>query len=674
MKKSTPVLFAIVLLALSSCDVLTATVPVPGQPTAVVMTVDPSTPTPLPSQTPAIIIPTATSPATATATPIPAPTRRSPYPVQLSTPVVDLGFGTISFASVPSLRELIRLETRQARQYTVSPGGEYVLAASASGTALYIRSAGLTFTWPDVTVFDLPCRRCLTITNDGSRFALLARAAGEWQVQVYDVRDGQAILFQALTLQDVFTYQPNTATLALSPDGRLLAYSTRTQPVQVLDLDSGEQVFRHRNVAEQLAFTPDGSKLMSYAGRELLFWDVTTWRNPTRIIAARVDQPWAFSPDGAYLALALPNRIQVYDLATQVVARQINLRTANTREWQEVAFLDAQTLHAYAPGSNGYTVAVWNVTSGETASFEDRTDPAPGSMEAFWAFSLPAVAISGEVDIPLIRQLRYVTPESLAISGGGYACWLRLPTGEKQCFMDDSNAVFSSDGLAFRERIGEKNTVLENWQGQLVMETGPYQVYGVNRTADFYIVDVNGEGTYLYAKDRSLPIVSLGGPLRDYAENIQYMAFITLGRGDVAVTLFDKRNYTQAQNVVQYKKTAERILKPVALSVDGGEVYFLESTIRAGEYNLNAISLDGQINLLAKITLPAEPEEMAVSPNGLFVLGLKDGSLFFYDSITGNTTLSQYAQEPISRLAFSPDGRFLAVAGTMRLSVLGIVP
>ncbi len=661
----------IFLFLLAGCGTLPALLA--PEPSPVVMTVDPSTPTPLPSQTPARIIPTATQPPTVTATSIPVATRRSPFPVQLSTPVVDLGFLPIGMVSAPNLQELFKLETRQFRQYTTSPDGQYVLATSAAATYLYIRSANLTITFPQVTGYNLSCHSCLSITADGSRFALLARAAGEWQVQVFDVNGDQLLPVQAISLDVDFASRENPATLALSPDGRYLAYSARSQPVQALNLDSGEQVFSYRNPADQLAFTPDGSRLMVFAGREMLFWDTTTWKNPVNLLAARSNQAWAFSPDGASIALALPNRLQVYDIASLKIIRQIILPADNAREW-EIGFNGPHAVRGYAPTDTGYTMVEWNIETGETLRYEEIASPAPGTMEVFWAFSLPGVAPSGVINIPEIRLLRFVSPDTLLVNGGNYACWLRLATGENQCFTDPENTLVTSDGLTFRERLGTNATILEGLQsGQQVLETGTYRIFGVSRMADFVIVDLNNEGTYLYQQNGESPLVSFGGPLRDVAENAQFMIFHTVVRGTSSLTLFDKRNFREAPNLVEYQKTGSSIQKPVAISADGGEVYFLELNRDTGQSALNVVDLEGRISLLARLELPAEPEEMVVSTTGLFVIGLQDGSLFFYDSVSGNTLVQQFAQEPISRMSFSPDGRFLAVASTLRLSVLGIL-
>ena len=66
--------------------------------------------------------------------------------------------------------------------------------------------------------------------------------------------------------------------LALSPDGKLLAWAARTTPIRLVDLSNGREVATltgHTDEIGALAFSPDGAQLASASNDGTIrFWGV----------------------------------------------------------------------------------------------------------------------------------------------------------------------------------------------------------------------------------------------------------------------------------------------------------------------------------------------------------------------------------------------------------------
>jgi hypothetical protein len=59
--------------------------------------------------------------------------------------------------------------------------------------------------------------------------------------------------------------------LALSPDGKLLAWAARSTPIRLVDMSNGREVATltgHTGAVQTLAFSPDGARLMSWSGND----------------------------------------------------------------------------------------------------------------------------------------------------------------------------------------------------------------------------------------------------------------------------------------------------------------------------------------------------------------------------------------------------------------------
>jgi len=123
---------------------------------------------------------------------------------------------------------------------------------------------------------------------------------------------------------------------ALSPDGRLVAIGY-VQPdwktyrhkelFSVVDVDTGEVVFDERGLNP--VFSPDGSRLAVQWDGKVMIYDTTTWEKVTYLSLWMMsyDSNWEFSPDGEMMAIASPERVEVWDIASRRLRRSIEVQS-----------------------------------------------------------------------------------------------------------------------------------------------------------------------------------------------------------------------------------------------------------------------------------------------------------------------------------------------------------
>jgi WD40 repeat protein len=643
------------------------------------------TPTPLPAPAgTATLTPTATETPTATLTPTstptltPLPTRTSPYPVGMGTPLPDMGFLEINVGNALQLTPVFKISTQIIRHTAISRDNEKLFTATSNGLVVYDRQGKQLAFWPSILSYDLPCESCLSVNRDGSRFALVTRRDGKWEVQVYNVDgDTVALLFQQ-SIEAAFQNVENEVRVALSPDGALLAYGAGDGDTVVMDLRSIQEVFKYSGKADALLFTPGGISLVIRRGREMLFWKTATWKNPASLLLPADGTPYTFSPQGNFVAIAMPTRLRIYRVDTLASVREISVPPANAanRIWQ-IIFRNEEILLGYGIRWNtAHTRATvdlgeWNIETGDALKMETSETDSPDALSALWGATVPATIVPADVEIGQYTRFGFVTLDSLAIGGIHTACWFKLSIGEKSCFNDPENIVLASDVGAYREILQDHTTLLQNWNGGNVFEIAPYRIVRVNKNADYIVVNVNNSTTDIYFKAKKLPVESMPGTLRVFAENSTQIAISSEKSGLVYVALVDKGSLE-----TPFRKQDRFFLKPLALD-QKGNVYLLEQDPDRPEVILKVIAPKKPYPLadVARLAMPVEPQVMAVaSTTGLFAFGLLDGSVLIVSPDGQETVSFQAAYSPVNGISFTPDGRYLAVASSEGITVFAVLP
>ncbi|HYH95379.1 caspase family protein [Hyalangium sp.] len=100
------------------------------------------------------------------------------------------------------------------------------------------------------------------------------------------------------------TPSTRASTLALSPDGRLLALvSQGAAAVRIWDVPGARQLslVRHEGAVSALAFTPDGLLISASEDKSVRVWEVATGREQVRLPHEAAVESLALSPDGKWL-------------------------------------------------------------------------------------------------------------------------------------------------------------------------------------------------------------------------------------------------------------------------------------------------------------------------------------------------------------------------------------
>jgi WD40 repeat protein len=245
-------------------------------------------------------------------------------------------------------------------------GGQFAL--SADGRLLVCEMASLIHVWEiqrrvKVRKFKVQGRQFTTTPLALSPDGRLLAWGGDG-VRVYSVDSGKEV-WHARGPRN-FQGHTDVSSLAFSPDGKTLAAPGRSKPVELYDARTGQAKGTIGTGCASLAFSPDGRQLALglYRPAEIAIWDVAKGIK-VRDIRSQIGgtSSLVFSKDGKTLASNADGLVRLWSLST---GKELHPPPAHLSAIQCLSYLrGGQTLASYG---NDFTARLWDANTGKPLS------------------------------------------------------------------------------------------------------------------------------------------------------------------------------------------------------------------------------------------------------------------------------------------------------------------
>ncbi len=638
------------------------------------------TPRPVYTITPAAsLVPTITPSITPTITPL--PTLRSPYPVGPGTPLPDAGFPRIGVSNTNWLTRVFNYSKNPRRAILITPDEQKILLANAESLSLYAVSGELIADWPEIQMADVQCDSCLAVNHDASRFAVALREKGQWFIKVYAIDSNQLSLLRSIPAPEAIALDTNPVQVALAPFDELLAYRFGKQPLTLINYFSAESLLEYNGPSQSIAISAGGQYLIARRERDLIYWDIYNLAAATRTLSlGSPNAAFLFSRGGEYAVVFAGSKIRFYYTFPLRLAGEVDIPQARGRQvdWQVATESDESFIYAtglyWDDAAETYQAIQgrWEFWARETLSITVAPTNQTDAFDALWGLNFPSSESTSLESLNLqdLRAARFFSPDSLFVSAQNTICFIRLNSAETDCKTYEAERIHTSEGPVFREIQEDGKISLLNPVGEILFETGSQPIYWVNRSGDFILLDNRGSTTDLYRKGQRLPVESAPGIFQSVSENLTHIAFLTRQANGVSyITLVEK-----ATGKTIFQKRDTLLANVLELTVDG-RIFYLRETYSGETVDVWIIDpQSSEAQPLFQVEIAAPITAFTLAPTNLAALGMQDGSILLLalDSLIYETY--QALQTPVTALAFSPDGRYLAVTGRELLSVFAVLP
>jgi len=585
--------------------------------------------------------------------------------------------GTLKLWDITSHTEIGSLEKNSKGVYSVafSPDGRTLASLSVS-TSINLKLWDVATRTTRISLDDyIGGLNSLAFSPDGSTLAIASWVSSKpGEIRMLNVEDG--------TPRKRFERLTNGPTcVAFSPDGKTLASGSWAGMLNFWDLPSHKRLGEQEGLSgpvECLSVSPDGSLVASGSGDTTIkLWDSATGEE-VATLTGHTDgvTELAFHPDGYLLASgSLDGTIKLWDVESQETLA--TLAGASGKVGGLCFLYDGDLL---AGGFENGTIKIWDISElnggdekpVELASFKGQ-DRSVDFLGEFSVYKDYLVSIGDRVKVWDVSGLapwseQRVVPTSPVLDEEGPGLTSAQDGGQ------------GSGSLAF----GTYDRNLELWTLDFPFEAPPalektQTFWGLSSASDSVVFSPRGRLLAGSFDDGSILIWNCDSTCDHFEkiakiQNSEFIArclafdpferFLASGNGRGSVVLWDMG---QLRNLETWHLDSHQFLGDSVFSPDGR---LLAKPLGYGASAKMEIWDVPSRKRLGTI-LEERSAAVAFSPEGrILSIGGRDGKVDLWDipSRTKTTVLENQAS-PVSSLAFSTDGKFLAIgsSGTIKL-------
>lgn len=653
----------------------------------------------IPTSTNTLISPTSTASPTVSPSPTPTPE----FPVGLKTPIPE--FSTeITLSKVKDLTEV-------ARYYGNLP---HIAKLTKDKTLLFVRNQA------SIDIYDFQTKKLkirinhYAVTADG--FGLQISDDGKWALidgawllnaQTAATEKDLINIYKLVGFKDHFNPIPLTA---LSADGTKLAIGEFYQRGRfyILNTETSEVVYKsvYGIYGSIPVFSPDGSMIATKVDNQIILWSISDGKPIKKFPREFLLSGIAFSEDSTLIAIRRSSgNIDIWDLKTDKKTGSIQSDSDscdNVRSTFSSIPLFSQDNKKIAIFDCNGNVQIWATNGSLLSKRHYETD-------------IPSIIFdeNGNADLILtpysmgpwsgyqgyqMKYLQFQDNETISLQYYDRACTISLRLGNQNCgdnlilgtdnkyykYVVDRNTLklFSSSASASSESLYEIQ-----WSGSFISinkfdpqhETLLYTAPITDYTADVKLVDLK-TGELINKWELRRPSST------SFSED-NTVAAICLHTANYGISFFNNKPKLSLINLVDKKITYEENIPCNGLtlshSAENRQIAISYDTLPSGSQFLKSLLLITNFNThdeRKKIDVGCDRSisSLIYSPDDSTLVvgcsyGDSDGTIHFLNALDGTEVQSIEGYPGINSLAFSPDGKLLAVSfGGGIISILAV--